>query len=1605
MTQRARSKKHSWTGSASAAVAALVLGMTPVAALGDMPTNMPNTVNRDPANLPALRKTSVAERVGAAQRAEQRRAENEAKGLVAPRPKPALQAPKPAAPPAKTNTGASNAAPGAVSTLLAGVATAVRELVLAQAVAPDLYASPNYATSKWPIAHCAGPGANTAQLCQKDSDCAGYLPPFLIGPDLYPSGATCTGPVVAGTGLQKFKDTLPGLCNIGTPGIGANNLGNCIPLAVPDTTTFPGSDYYEIGLKDYTTRFHSDLVNPTKVRGYYQKNVAPTDPAGQAAYLGPLILAHTNTPVRLNFTNELATSAAGGNLFIPMDNTLAGTGLGPDGLPYSQNRATIHLHGGNTPWISDGTQHQWTAPAAEPTTHGKGLAVGYVPDMWFDAAGLPIPSCNGKQTCAVAGATNNPGAGKLTFYYTNQQSGRLMFYHDHAYGITRLNVYAGEAAGYLLVNAADEDRLAAASVPGTLGAAPDLNHVVPLIIQDKTFVPPAFQLSQTDPTWDSAAWTGEDGLWLPHVYTPNQWPDNPDLSNTNPFGRWDYGPWFWPVQTSLSTVDQNGLVTNRALTVPCTSVAAVSATNPTGATVCPSTPLPSLVPEAFLDTPVINGTAYPTVTVDPVAYRFQVLNAANERNFNLSLFVADPLNPTEVVLVPAVTHTSTSVPPICDSTAPLSAVTGTPNGPDLATPTCWPQQWPTDSRQGGVPDPATAGPKWLQIGTEGGLLPIPATVPPRPVVYEQNKRNIVVLNVASKSLFMGPAERADVVVDFSAYAGKTLILYNDAPAPVPAGDPRQDYYTGGPDFTTVGGAPTPLPGYGPNTRTVMQIVVRGTAITPTPAVNEPALASALAASFVASQPKPLVPESAYNPVYAPSVPYADTYLPIQAMNLTFTPVGATAPMTINFGNKALHELFTTTYGRMDSLLGVEIPNTNWLNQTTIPFSNFDPPTEYLPDGAPQMWKITHNGVDTHTIHFHLFNVQVVNRVGWDGQIRPPDANELGWKDSVRMNPLEDIIVALVPVKQSLPWPLPDMVRMLDVDRAAGTSSQFTGVDIFNVPIQVVNKPFNFGQEYVWHCHLLGHEEEDMLRTEILVVPPETPTNLLATMIKSTSYRLDWANPSKSAQGFTLQRDTTPLFNSANLKVVNVLVPAVQPGPVTYTDSTLKNNTTYFFRVQAAKSLSSPADAATVYNAPSGWSNVVQVGNAPKITATPASLLFATQALNTTSAAQVVTIRNTGTATLGITSIAVTGVNATAFTRTTTCGKNLAVNATCTVSVTFRPTVAGPNTAAITIVNTDPGAPSFAVPLAGTGAGPSAMIAPTALTFASQALNTVSAPQTVTVSNVGTTALTLGAPVLGGTNSSQFAVVNGCGASLAAAASCTISVTFAPTAAAGGTLTASLTVGTNDPAHASLVTSLTGTGIAAATGVTLAPDQASPHANGLPVTFTAKASGPSSIPLSAYQYQFTVNGVLAQTWSATATYKLLSLTGTYSVQVDVRTSPSTLVPDASATVSNYVIALPAVASVTMAPSLPSPHTMVVGQPVVFTATALPYGMMYQFWLDSGAGYGTTPVQAWSVSNTWSMPATTAAGTYNVMVEVTNSATLLPEASVVVPYVVQ
>ncbi|BDV43759.1 laccase [Geotalea uraniireducens] len=1131
----------------------------------------------------------------------------------------------------------------------------------------------------------------------------------------------------SGMALRKFVDGLPGVpgltsYNAGTGYTnGANDLGQYMPLGVPDKNAYPGSDYYEIAIVEYAEKMHSDLPNPTALRAYVQletpanagvsKHVALNYPDGSPIldangvqvygidnphYLGPIINATRGTPVRIKYTNYLptghfnaTTGQRNGDLFIPVDKTLMSSGAGPldaNGNPcdntvtpnncavYTENREVIHLHGGDTPWISDGTPSQWTVPRGEVTPFKVGPSYENVPDM-------PIP-----------------GEGSGTLYYNNGESARLMFYHDHVLGITRLNVYAGLAAGYLLNDQPGVGENALVSA----GALP--SDQIPLVIQEKTFVPQ--DIAQQDAKWDTTHWGKYGDLWFPHVYETNQDPNSFD--GTNPVGRWDWGPWFWPIFPAPDPL-------------------------PTGVYGDAST-----TPEAFGDTPVINGTLYPTVTVDPKAYRFRLLNASNDRFINLGLYIAadkTTVNPADPINSPAIALCDGSNPsiPVTNCTevkmvnfSPGAIFPAGPNFPGGTFPSTGGLQgtgWGTpDARVGGVPDPSTMGPDIIQIGSEGGILPQPAIIPSTPVNYEYNKRSVTVLNVLEHGLYVGPAERADFVVDFSAFAGKTLILYNDSPAPVPAGDPRLDYYTGNPDQTAVGGAASTLPGYGPNTRTMMQIVVRNTA--PAAAFDASPtgpLATNLPAAYAATQPKPVVAESAYNSAFLTN--YGDTYAKIYTGSinqhtfdftagdtLTYYPEGSTTPVTVTEGqlaqipvlNKAIQELFDS-HGRMNATLGVELPFTGSNIQTTIPLGYADPTTETIKDGETQIWKITHNGVDTHPVHFHLVNVQVINRVGWDGTVKPPYANEVGWKETVKMNPLEDIIVAVRANAPSLPFGLPVSIRPESPSIPLGSSMGFTQIDPLtgNPPATpITNVVANFGWEYVWHCHILGHEENDFMRPFVFQFPAvvsSAPTNLTSTGVSSTQNDLSWTDPtpidylnsatfgSKANEiGFRIERAST---NSGFAPIGYALA-----NHTTYSDTTAVAGTQYWYRIIA-------------YNAAgdSAPSNVAPA--ASLITVTPLSTAFGSIAVNYTSPSVGYTISNPGALPLNVSAITLGGTDSALFAlQNGSCGTTpftLAPGTSCNIAATFTPTSAGSKSANIQVTS-DALVAASAINLTGTG---------------------------------------------------------------------------------------------------------------------------------------------------------------------------------------------------------------------------------------------------------------------------------------------------------------
>ena len=102
--------------------------------------------------------------------------------------------------------------------------------------------------------------------------------------------------------------------------------------------------------------------------------------------------------------------------------------------------------------------------------------------------------------------------------------------------------------------------------------------------------------------------------------------------------------------------------------------------------------------------------------------------------------------------------------------------------------------------------PPLAGPMITQIGTEGGFLPTPVALnnPPKPIDYDTNPGSPTFGNATAYTLLLAPAERCDFIIDFTDVpTGSNLILYSDAPAPFPGGDPRNDYFTGDPDHTVL----------------------------------------------------------------------------------------------------------------------------------------------------------------------------------------------------------------------------------------------------------------------------------------------------------------------------------------------------------------------------------------------------------------------------------------------------------------------------------------------------------------------------------------------------------------------------------------------------------------------------------------------------------------------------------------------------------------------------------------------------------------------------------------------------------------------------------
>ncbi|WP_338749294.1 multicopper oxidase [Bacillus sp. FJAT-52991] len=518
----------------------------------------------------------------------------------------------------------------------------------------------------------------------------------------------------------------------------SNSLTKFIdPLPIPRTlqpiSRKKQCSYYEVTMSEFTQQLHSELPFPTTVWGY------------EGTYPGPTFEVNRGECVHVKWKNNLPLDH-----LLPVDQTVHGAA--PTNL---EVRTVVHLHGGSTPPESDG-----------------------YPEAWFSKDFENV----------------GPLFEQKTYQYPNDQRATALWYHDHALGITRLNVYAG-LAGFYLIRDNEEKSL----------KLPEGPYEIPLVIQDRSF--------------------NEDGsLFYPSC--PNE------LEN--------------------GSCEGDGL------------------------------PDPSIIPEFFGNTILVNGKVWPFLNVEPRKYRFRLLNGSNSRFYILKF-----------------------------------------DNKNL---------------------------QFIQIGTDGGLLETPVTL---------------------KEIILGPAERADVIVDFTKFDGKEIVLRNLGPD--------------GP-FTGVSEDPAD-----PNTTgQVMKFKV----VKHLEGTDKSKVPTKL------SKIKRLSPEDACKQRELSLIEAEDEF------------------------------------GRLKLLLD----NKEWMNLISE--------TPIL--GTTEVWNLVNTTPDTHPIHVHLVQFQILERrpfnvqkfldtgeVIYTGEAVQPDLNERGWKDTVRANPGEVTSI----IAQFSPYP----------------------------------------GKYVWHCHILEHEDHEMMR--------------------------------------------------------------------------------------------------------------------------------------------------------------------------------------------------------------------------------------------------------------------------------------------------------------------------------------------------------------------------------------------------------------------------------------------------------------------------------------------------------------------------------------------
>jgi FtsP/CotA-like multicopper oxidase with cupredoxin domain len=264
----------------------------------------------------------------------------------------------------------------------------------------------------------------------------------LLLPSALVACVTKSAPPAAPPPVKRRVREVPAAFSPEPPRLDLKPFVDALPVPgsyTPDATRYPGTDYYEIEMVELEQKVHADLP-ATPCWGYGP--ATKVFGGFSASWPAGTIVATRNRPVKVKWANNLP------------DRHLLDPAIDTSIMPGTREvTAVTHVHGGEQPSASDG--HPMAA-------YGVGKSA--------------------------------------VFDYPNAQRGATIWYHDHALGATRLNVYAGLAGFYLIVDPAEEKRIAADPAFGV----PQAPYDIGLAIQDRDF--------NTDGT-----------LWYPTVS------DNPDI--------------------------------------------------------------------------------------------------------------------------------------------------------------------------------------------------------------------------------------------------------------------------------------------------------------------------------------------------------------------------------------------------------------------------------------------------------------------------------------------------------------------------------------------------------------------------------------------------------------------------------------------------------------------------------------------------------------------------------------------------------------------------------------------------------------------------------------------------------------------------------------------------------------------------------------------------------------------------------------------------------------------------------------------------------------------------------------------------------------------